>query len=411
MTGLQRHSQSIGKLLIVGRVMHYRYEGSLYAYAPYAREIDLWADLFSKVTIASSLVEGVPPGDCAAFEHANIEVASVSDEGGHGFTAKARKACALPRMITQLSQYMRTADAVHVRCPSDLGLLGAILAPIFSCHLVAKYAGQWSDYRGEPWTSRLQKALLRSRWWRGPVTVYGEWPGESRNIVPFFTSGLTEAHIARARRVASRPRNSETLRLLYVGRLSRDKNVNVLLEAMAKTVSMGARRLECVVIGEGPERAALQAQADRLGLRGQVRFTGGLSLEKVIAEYEGAEALVLVSNSEGWPKAITEAMAFGVVCIGSDRGLIPQILGEGRGILVPPGDEAALSAALYMVASRPAEVAAMASRAAEWAQKYSLERLQDALSGLLTERWGVPIPAREKVTSPVASQESRSEPA
>lgn len=395
----------------MARVKHYLHEGRLYAYGAYAREVDLWAELFAEVTIAGSLVDGMPPGDCAAFTHSNVRIAPVCDEGGHGLHAKLRQIRALPRIIAELSRSMRTADAIHVRCPCDLGLLGAILAPMFSRYLVAKYAGQWSDYRGEPATVRLQKALLRSRWWRGPVTVYGEWPREARKIVSFFTSGLTDAHIARARMAASRPRRSETPRVLYVGRLSKEKNVNVLLEAVAKASCQAGRGLECVVIGEGPERSALEAQADRLGLQERVRFTGGLSLEEVLDEYEAADVLVLASNSEGWPKAITEAMAFGLVCIGSDRGLIPQMLGQGRGLLVPPGDPAALSAALVMVVSRPVEAIAMASRAAEWAQKYSLERLQDALSGLLTERWGVPIPAREKVTSPVASQEWRSEPA
>lgn len=374
--------------------MHYSHRGRFYAYAPYAREIDIWADLFSTVRIASTLTDGTPPKDCDAFTRSNITVLPVADSGGLGIAAKARKLVALPAMMAQLGRYMRSADAIHIRCPSDLGLLGALLSPLFCRYRVAKYAGQWSGYRGEPWTVRLQKVLLRSRWWRSPVTVYGEWPRQPTNIIPFFTSGLSDEHIARARIAASRPRMSETLRILYAGRLSKDKNVDILLEAVEKAGK--GKRLECIVAGEGPERPALESQAERLGLRGYVSFTGGLKLDELIEQYEKADVLVLASNSEGWPKAITEAMAFGVVCIGSERGLIPQILGEGRGILVPPRDVAALAAALRRTVEQPAESAKIAARAAEWGQRYSLEGLRDALRSLLIEHWQVPLQGEEK---------------
>jgi glycosyltransferase involved in cell wall biosynthesis len=100
--------------------------------------------------------------------------------------------------------------------------------------------------------------------------------------------------------------------------------------------------------------------------------------------------LVLASETEGWPKAIAEGMAFGLICIGSDRGFVPEMLGEGRGIALCPGDEAALTGALRQIASSPASYEAMRVRAAAWAQKYTLEGLRDSLRDLLTERWGMP---------------------
>lgn len=379
------------RLLIVGRVMHYRHEGRFHSYAPYVREIDLWADLFSHVTIASSLVDGPPPGDCTAFTRSNITVRPMLDAGGHGIRAKTRKMFALPSIVIQLCRNLISADAVHVRCPSDLGLLGVLFAPLFSRFVVAKYAGQWMRFDGEPWSSRLQRALLRSRWWRGPVTVYGDWPGEPDHVVPFFTSGLTAAQIERARKAASRRGKTDVLRVLYVGRLSPDKNVHALIEAIARTLDRPGKAVECMIIGDGPERAALESLSARLGLRSRVTFTGGVPIESVLDHYERADVLVLASNSEGWPKAITEAMAFGLLCVGSARGLIPQILGDGRGILVPPGNPEALFDALQWVRERPLEALEVSRRAAEWSQRYSLESLRDALRALLEERWQVPL--------------------
>src|ERR1700694_3497517 len=101
-------------------------------------------------------------------------------------------------MVWELCRALRQGNAIHVRCPGNLGFLGAILAPIFSRHVVAKFAGQWNVNPGDPISVRLQKALLGSRWWCGPVTVYGNWPDQRKHVVPFFSSALTADQISRA---------------------------------------------------------------------------------------------------------------------------------------------------------------------------------------------------------------------
>ena len=75
----------------------------------------------------------------------------------------------------------------------------------------AKYAGQWSGFPGEPWSVRLQRWLLGSRWWRGIVTVYGQWPNQPKHVVPFFTSVMTPQQIDRARQIASSKRPVESV--------------------------------------------------------------------------------------------------------------------------------------------------------------------------------------------------------
>jgi glycosyltransferase involved in cell wall biosynthesis len=285
---------------------------------------------------------------------------------------------------------MRQADAIHVRCPGNLGLLGTILAPLFSRYLVAKYAGQWKNYPREPKTFRLQKKILRSRWWKGPVTVYGQWPNQPSRIIPFFTSVMTDEQMGRAQAVAHHKKLEEPLRVLYVGRLSADKNVDVLLSAIAKLKAEGSQ-IQAHIVGDGAQRLILETQANELGLQQTVNFIGAVDFERVLDFYEQAHLSVLVSNSEGWPKAIAEAMAFGLVCIGSDRGLVPWMLGEGRGFVVPPGDVEALANALRQLVTEPEAYQMMSKRAATWAQQYSLEGVREALRDLLSKQWGVSL--------------------
>ncbi len=375
------------RLLVAARVQHYWHLGRFWSYTPYVRELDQWADLFATVTIAGSLKFGPPPGDCSAFSRDNVRVVSIPEAGGEGWFAKLRQLYILPKILWKLAACMRNADAIHARCPCDLGLLGVLLGPMFSRNLIAKYATQWPDYPGEPFTWRLQKRLLKSPWWRGPVTVYGQWPGQPSRVIPFFTSMLTEEQIARARAAASRSRDPSRFRVLFVGRLSASKNVDVLLQAVAALKS--GREVSCVIVGEGPQRAVLEGLAGSLGISTQVRFTGGLGFDDVLGWYERSDVLVLASGIEGWPKAVAEAMAFGCVCVGSERGMMPQMLGEGRGLLVTPRDPKALTRALQWIADHPEAAADMAARAAAWAQRYSLNGLREALRRLMLDSWNL----------------------
>jgi glycosyltransferase involved in cell wall biosynthesis len=373
------------KLLITSHVIHYQHGGRLYAYGPYAREIDQWADLFSEVAIASPCRRQAPPGDCLPFERTNIRILPQKEAGGKTLAAKLGLIASVPAMTVGLMRAMRWADAIHVRCPGNLGLIGAVLAPLFSRRLIAKYAAQWNGGEGEPFSARVQRAILRSRWWRGPVTVYGAWPDSPRHVIPFFTSLLTAEQLERARASAARERRGPGLRVLYTGRLSKAKNVDVLLRAAARVRAAG-HDVSVAVVGEGPERGALEQLAKSAGIAAHVEFTGGLPFDDVIGHLEAADALVLASETEGWPKSIAEGMAFGLACVGSNIGFVPQML-DGRGFAVAPGDEDALTAALLKIAESPDRLAPMRLRAAAWAQRYSLEGLRDALRELMEEWW------------------------
>ncbi len=320
------------------------------------------------------------------FTRPNISAFPQLETGGDGFLAKATQLMTLPFHIWRLGQAMRQADAIQIRCPGNLGLLGCLLAPCFSKPRVAKYAGQWNDYEGEPKTWRLQKRLL-SIWWRAPVLVYGNWPDQPPHVVPFFTSVIDEAQMARARGIAPRDWSKRPLDVLFVGRLSQPKNVDVIIRALEQM-----RKAECIrlsIVGDGPMRAALQSLADSLGVADRVVFEGAVPQSRVLDFYEQAHVLVLASESEGWPKAIAEGMAFGLVCIGSNRGFVPQMLGAEKGLLVEPGDVGALADALVRLERNPENALLMSQRAAVWARQFTLQGLREALRIQLESSWGM----------------------
>jgi glycosyltransferase involved in cell wall biosynthesis len=375
------------RLVVVTSVCHYRFDGVFWAYGPYVLEIEMWADLFSCLILAAPCREEKPPGDCLPIRRTNIEISRKLEAGGPGLRGKMSYLWKLPILTWQLMGDLVSADCVHVRSPSNLGCLASLLAPLFTRRMVCKYAAQWVPYPGEPLMFRLQRAILASGWWRGPVTVYGEWFGQPAQVIPFFSSAMSESQLAKARESSAAKRFQGPLRVLYVGRLSRPKNVHVLLHAVAQANKQDAN-LTCSIVGTGPELPRLKQLAEELNISNCVEFTGGIDHEGVLDQLHMAQLLVLVSESEGWPKALCEAMAYGLLCIGSNRGLVPQLLGEGRGFVIEAGDSQALADVLSNIAANPARYEPMSRAATAWAQEFSLERLRNELRSLLEKSWG-----------------------
>src|ERR1700674_68668 len=141
-----RRKSTPDSLLVVSHVPHFNHDGSIFAYTPFASEIDIWADLFPRVIIAAPCREGDPPDDTTAFTRSNISILPQKETGGTTVSAKIAQLLSLPALAWNLSLAMRRVDAIHVRCPGNLGLIGVVLVPLFSPYLVAKFAGQWNHY-------------------------------------------------------------------------------------------------------------------------------------------------------------------------------------------------------------------------------------------------------------------------
>jgi glycosyltransferase involved in cell wall biosynthesis len=379
------------KLVVVSHVIHYRHEGRLHAYGPYAREIEIWAELFEELVIASPLRHEAPPKDSIPFEHSNISIEPQLETGGDTAMAKAWQLLTLPLHVWKLGWAMASADAIHVRCPGNLGLLGALLAPALSSRIVAKYAGDWYGMEHVSPTFKLQRRILSSAWWRrGIVTVYGDWPNQPSQVVPFFTSMMTEEQVRTATQAAAGKALSSPIQILYTGRLVPKKGVDLLLRAVQVLTQEGFP-LKLTIVGDGEERSGLEQLASELGIQNSVTFRGAVAYEQVMEAYRHAHILVLASLSEGWPKAVAEAMCHGVVCVGGANGLLPWML-QDRGVTVPLGNADALAAAIRGIAEDPARFKTLSLNASQWAQAYSLEGLKEKLRTVLSHAWNVPLP-------------------
>jgi glycosyltransferase involved in cell wall biosynthesis len=229
--------------------------------------------LFPRVVIAAPCRDAAPPPDCLAFSRLNISIEPQAEAGGDTVAAKLKLLASLPKLVVGLSRAMHHADAIHVRCPGNLGLIGAALGPLFSRPLVAKYAGQWNGFPREPLSGRLERYILGSRWWSAPVTVYGTWPNQPSHVVPFFTSMMGSDQVQHAVDVAEKKRIEKPLRVLFSGMLEPRKRVDVLLAA-AKILRDQQVPIQLAIVGDGAQRDRLMQQVTEWQLGSCVRFVG-----------------------------------------------------------------------------------------------------------------------------------------
>ena len=147
---------------------------------------------------------------------------------------------------------------------------------------------------------------------------------------------------------ADPPRN-DVPQLIIVGRLHECKGHAVLLDALAKVP--GA---ELTIVGDGPERAAIERQIAELDLSDRVRLTGSLAEHDVIELMRQADLFVAPSHAEPLGVVYMEAMAMGVATIGTAAGGVAEIIDSGTdGLLVPPRDPDALAEAIRSLLNDP----------------------------------------------------------
>jgi glycosyltransferase involved in cell wall biosynthesis len=153
------------------------------------------------------------------------------------------------------------------------------------------------------------------------------------------------------------PPSGEVLRVLAVGRLVEKKGFPVLLDAAARMHAPFHVR----IVGAGPQRDALERQIEELGLGDRVELAGPRTHDELPAEYADADVVVVPSvadatgDRDGLPNVVLEAMSCGRPVVGSDIGAVSSAVVDGRtGVLVAPGDAAALAGALEFLVDQPA---------------------------------------------------------
>lgn len=255
-------------------------------------------------------------------------------------------------------------EAAHLQ---RLGVLRGPLVTSFHGHdvNVAPKAGGTRMYA--PLLRRASLLLVSSEFVRARLLALGA-PAERVRRQPV---GIRPGDFTPAR-----PEHApDELRLLSVGRLVEVKGFAVALRAVAR-LAPAHPRLRYVLIGDGPLRPALEAQARRLGIASRVRFAGALPHDAVRRELARAHLYCQPSvrgadgAEEGQGLAVIEAQASGLPAVASRSGGLPESVRDGdTGLLVAPGDDGALARALGTLAADAGRRAALGRAARRFATR------------------------------------------
>ena len=215
---------------------------------------------------------------------------------------------------------------------------------------------RWASGPGIPWiaTRRNASPLRDPSGWQGAARVVAISEAVRRQLV---ADGIPDARIAVVPSgidlEATRTAPAEDLRhwagvpagppvILTISAATPEKGLPFAVAAAARLLKDG-RDVRWVVVGDGPERAAL-VEASRHHAEGRIVFPG--HHPDPIRLLRGADLFVLPSLSEGLGTSALDALALEVPVVASETGGLTELIGEGAGVLVPPGDPGALAAAV-----------------------------------------------------------------
>jgi glycosyltransferase involved in cell wall biosynthesis len=179
------------------------------------------------------------------------------------------------------------------------------------------------------------------------VEQMGDFPASA---VIVFPNTVSHDAFCPPPRVEEKP---NVLRLVSVTRLARSERDKGILDVLAAVAALrGTLELRYVIVGDGDDRAFLEAHAQSLGISTQVEFAGALSDVCLWTAYASSDAFVLPSRKEGFGIVFLEAMRFGLPVIGArEKGALDVIQENVNGLLVNYGDIAAISRALRLLAN------------------------------------------------------------
>jgi glycosyltransferase involved in cell wall biosynthesis len=273
--------------------------------------------------------------------------------------------------------------------------------PLYAMWIATRWSGvpfvaTWHEFWGQRWKEYLPrrttvaKAAMRiesgSRGLGDALVAVSEFtarelgstsPSKAIQVVPNGVS-LDE--------IRAVPKQQRNIDLVYLGRLIDEKRVDLLVKAVHR-LRPTLSQLRCVIIGDGPERQALEALARSLGVDAQIEFRRSLDTRESIALLKSATALVQPSAREGFGMSVIEAQACGTVpiVVAGRWSAATELVEDGvNGLVCQPTADSIADAVMRLV-SNPVRRASMAAAAERAAASFDWDEIADTMEKIYVE--------------------------
>ena len=368
--------------------------GRWMSYGGFPYQMRAIGSLFDEMTLI--IEKGEPrEGGCPLPEYA--DVVSLNSPVGTDARRKISLLLRFPYYFGKICRHMWRSDVVHTPVPGDFPLLGMLAAFLFRRKLIARYGGSWAATGKTTFMNRVTRELMR-RCSNGRNVMLATGEGDqppAPGMHWIFSTALTSEELAQIkpdldRGLADRPR------LVYIGRLSPEKGVEILIRAINVLCQEGLHPLPFVtLVGGGPQRTELENLIKELECESLFRFTGQLDREALTEQLMHQDICVQPSHTEGFSKAWLDAMAHGLPVLASDVGAASGVLGSDgqRGWLTTPGNVDRLAERIREITTDPRDWPALRQRCRDFVQQRTLEAWSQQIGELCASQWNMSLEA------------------
>lgn len=364
-------------------------EGKWFSSGGFPLQINALSTLFENLIILTFIVPPQPGGIRLVN---GTQVVGLPVSGGKGFRRTIATLLHLPLLIQRICHNTRNSDVLYIPVPGDIPLIGFLIGIAMRKRLIVRYGSSWEPNDQTTLMNRVTMAAMRVfAGNRNVMLVSGQGiqPPAAR-VNWLFSTAISEAELDAVQPDLNRISNLP-LRLAYIGRLSPEKGVPVLLDSLAilKREGFGEDSFQLDLIGNGPARADLERMTGELGLEGEVHFIGQSSRESLIERLLSTDLCVLPSLTEGFPKARLDAFLCGVPVLTTEVGYGREVVGSNneRGWVIPAGDAQALASALRMIVETQPDWPGLRRRCRLYAERFTLEGWAREIGRICSSQW------------------------
>jgi glycosyltransferase involved in cell wall biosynthesis len=371
------------KFLIVSHVLHKKNGNQYFAYAPYVNEMNIWIKNVDELHILAPICDENYTKIDVAYKHDNIVFHNIPSFDLTTLKNAVKSIFKIPYIIYILFKAFSKVDHIHLRCPGNIGLLGCVVQLFFpKKKKTAKYAGNWDPKSIQPLSYNIQKQILNNTFLTKniQVLVYGKWEKTSKNIKPFFTATYLENE-----KETLQPRSlSEKINFVFVGTLSEGKRALYSIQLVEKSHKLGFN-VQLDLFGDGVLKEDLNNYIIDNQLTNFVFLNGNQNKEIIKEAYKQSNFLILPSKSEGWPKAVAEAMFWACLPLTTNVSCVKDIIDNqkrGKFLSLHLNEDVQL---IKNLIENETVYRQLCLEARNWSQNYTIEKFEKEIKYLLCE--------------------------
>ncbi len=360
------------KVAIISHTNHFLDQsGNVVGFGPTVREINLLLEIFEAVYhIAPLHQQGVAPANAISYVSDKIIFVPLQPSGGHGLMDKIGVLGSAFSNLKVIQTTLKEVDVFQFRGPTGIGVY---LLPYISFFSTTprwvKYAGNWVQ-ENPPAGYAFQRWWLKKNLQKSPVTVNGKWPAQEAHVLSFENPCITDQELQQAKSIAAKKSFKSGLVICMVGRIEKEKGVGRILEAL-KHLPEGFPIEKVYFVGDGPGKPGFVKEASSIAI--PCVFTGTLDREALNDIYAESHIFCLPSTaSEGFPKVIAEAAAFGCIPLVSSVSSIAQYIHHGvNGSVLEVTDASGVAAQLQMLEQDRGALEKLSANVVSLAEKFT----------------------------------------